>query len=255
MTDGPGADRPTYAVVGQDHPWSGRVSAVRIDHIVMPGGKIADREVVEHDAAVAVVALEGVDGDGTGAGDTDGPTIVLIEQYRSPVRRRLWELPAGLMDIDGEPAHLTAARELLEETGYAADHWSVLLDVATSPGFTDEMVRIYLATGLRQVGRPDAGEHEEAEIRVVHLPLDDAVAAALDGRIVNVMAVAGILAARAVLDRGVPPRGIDDPAPGLPFARVDRGPTPDGAGPVPSAPALTDGEPSDPAAASDRARG
>lgn len=236
MTDGAAAaDRPTYAVIGQEHPWSGRVSAVRIDHLVMPGGGVADREVVEHDAAVAVVALD-VPDEGRGA-----PTVVLIEQYRSPVRRRLWELPAGLMDIADEPAHTTAARELLEETGYEADHWSVLLDVATSPGFTDEMVRIYLATGLRQVGRPDAGEHEEAEIRVVHVPLDEAVTAALDGRIVNVMAVAGVLAARSVLDSGRRPRGLDDAAPGLPFVGVDRGLTPPGAGPVPAAPPLGDG--------------
>lgn len=242
MTDRPasGGGHPTYAVVDQEHPWSGRVSAVRIDHIVMPGGSIADREVIEHDAAVAVVALD-VPADGEGE-----PTVVLIEQYRSPVRRRLWELPAGLMDIDDEPAHITAARELLEETGFAADHWSILLDVATSPGFTDEMVRIYLATGLRQVGRPEAGEHEEAEIRVVQVPLDDAVTAALDGRIVNVMAVAGLLAARTVLDRGLRTRGVDETAPGLSFAGVDRGPTAAGAGPVPAAPALPGSRPAHP---------
>jgi ADP-ribose pyrophosphatase len=124
--------------------------------------------------------------------------VILIEQYRHPLGRRLWELPAGLMDIEGELGESTAARELIEETGYAADHWSVLLDVATSPGFTQETVRIFLATGLTEVGRPDS-EHEEADLRVVRVPLAVAVESVLAGRIVNVMAVAGILAADAVL--------------------------------------------------------
>jgi ADP-ribose pyrophosphatase len=102
------------------------------------------------------------------------------------------------MDVKGEQAQLAAARELTEETGYAAEHWSVLLDVATSPGFTEETVRIFLATGLTEVGRP-ASEHEEADLRVVRVPLTVAVESVLAGRIVNVMAVAGILAADAVL--------------------------------------------------------
>ena len=170
----------------------------------MPGGGTAKREVVEHGGAVAVVALDA-------AGPLDQATafdvvdaeesasmVILIEQYRHPVGRRLWELPAGLMDVDGEPGQLAAARELMEETGYAAEHWSVLLDVATSPGFTEETVRIFLATGLTEVGRPDS-EHEEADLRVVRVPLSVAVESVLAGRIVNVMAVAGILAADAVL--------------------------------------------------------
>ena len=77
--------------------------------------------------------------------------MLLIEQYRHPLGRRLWELPAGLMDVDGEPAQTAAARELFEETGFAAEYWSVLVDVATSPGFTEETVRIFLATDLTQI--------------------------------------------------------------------------------------------------------
>ena len=125
--------------------------------------------------------------------------MLLIEQYRHAVGRRLWEMPAGLLDVPGEPAQPAAARELLEETGFRADHWSVLLDVATSPGFTEETVRIFLATGLTFVGRPDGEDDEEAELRVVWVPLRVAVQAALAGSIVNVMAVAGLLAADAVL--------------------------------------------------------
>jgi ADP-ribose pyrophosphatase len=193
-----------FSVVSSERVFDGHVASLRIDEVVMPGGGTAKREVVEHSPAVAVVAL-----------DTAGPQdradnfevvdaeesadmIILIEQYRHPLGRRLWELPAGLMDVDGEPAQAAAARELLEETGFAAQKWSVLLDVATSPGFTEETVRIFMATDLNEIGRPDS-EHEEADLRVVRVPLTVAVEAVLAGRIVNVMAVAGILAADAVL--------------------------------------------------------
>ncbi|MET0862909.1 MAG: NUDIX hydrolase [Nakamurella sp.] len=193
-----------FSVVSSERKFDGTVASVRVDEVVMPGGGTAKREVVEHGGAVAVVAL-----------DTAGPLdqaadfevvdaeesadmVILIEQYRHPLGRRLWELPAGLLDVKDEPALAAAKRELFEETGYAAEHWSVLLDVATSPGFTEETVRIYLATGLTLGGRPDS-EHEEADLRVVRVPLSVAVESALAGKIVNVMAVAGILAADAVL--------------------------------------------------------
>ncbi|MEP6561118.1 MAG: NUDIX hydrolase [Nakamurella sp.] len=193
-----------FSVLSSERKFDGRIVSVRVDDVVMPGGGTAKREVVEHGGAVAVVAL-----------DTAGPLdqaadftvvdnrlsadmVILIEQYRHPLGRRLWELPAGLLDIQDEPALVGAKRELYEETGYSAEQWSVLLDVATSPGFTEETVRIYLATGLTLGGRP-ASEHEEADLRVVRVPLSVAVQSALAGRIVNVMAVAGILAADAVL--------------------------------------------------------
>ena len=193
-----------FSVASSERIFDGVVVSVRVDEVVMPGGGTARREVVEHGGAVAVVALDAAGPrdqasgfevvDGTGSADM----IILIEQYRHPLGRRLWELPAGLMDFDGEPALAAAARELTEETGYAAGKWLVLLDVATSPGFTQETVRIFLATDLTEVGRPDS-EHEEADLRVVRVPLTVAVEAVLAGRIVNVMAVAGILAADAVL--------------------------------------------------------
>ncbi|MTD16612.1 NUDIX domain-containing protein [Nakamurella sp. YIM 132087] len=156
----------------------------------MPGGQTAAREVVEHDRAVAVVA---VDGDGP------NPDVVLIRQFRHPLRRRLWELPAGLMDVDGEAPLAAVQRELAEETGLAAAHWSVLAEMAASPGFTDEVVMIYLATGLTDIGRQGEIADEEADLEIVRVPLADAVAAVLDGRIVNGAAVAGLLAARMVL--------------------------------------------------------
>nr|WP_275080680.1 NUDIX hydrolase [Mycolicibacterium rufum] len=159
--------------------------ALRADEVRMPGGSTARREIVEHYGAVAVVAL-----------DEQG-SVVLVYQYRHPFGRRLWELPAGLLDMSGEPPHVSAARELEEEAGLAADSWHTLVDLDTAAGFSDESVRVFLATGLRDVGRPD-GEHEEADLIVERVALDEAVAKVYSGEIVNSISVAGILAAHAM---------------------------------------------------------
>ncbi|TDL07552.1 NUDIX hydrolase [Mycolicibacterium obuense] len=151
----------------------------------MPGGSSARREIVEHYGAVAVVAL-----------DDDG-RVVLVYQYRHPFGRRLWELPAGLLDMGGEPPHVSAARELEEEAGLAAETWHTLVDLDTAAGFSDESVRVFLATGLREIGRPEA-EHEEADLVVERVALEDAVARVYSGEIVNSISVAGILAAHAM---------------------------------------------------------
>lgn len=223
MVTGPVSSAPPlFSVRSSRRVFDGAVTAVRIDEVVMPDGQTASREVVEHDLAVAVVALDTANDTAGDTADTVGlpapaAGIILIEQYRHPLRRRLWELPAGLMDVDGEPAQEAAARELIEETGYAAAEWSVLLDVATSPGFSEEVVRIFLARGLTRVGRPRPGQHEEAELRVVRVPLATAVRAVLDGRIVNVMAVAGILAAERTLREGPVARRVDPSAGDLPW--------------------------------------
>jgi ADP-ribose pyrophosphatase len=156
----------------------------------MPHRNVARREVVEHYGAVAVLALD------------DDNNVVLVYQYRHPVGRRLWELPAGLLDVGGEPPHHTAGRELREEAGLAATDWRVLVDLDSAPGFSDESVRVYLATGLTDVGRPDAHD-EEADLTLRWFPLDDAVRMVLSGEIVNSIAVGGILAARSVTDRAM----------------------------------------------------
>ena len=163
----------------------GKIFALRADEVRMPGGSTARREVVEHYGAVAIVALD------------DDRNVVLVRQYRHPVGRRLWELPAGLLDMGDEPPHDTAARELEEEAGLAAQQWRVLVDVISAPGFSDESVRVYLATGLTDVDRPEAHD-EEADLTVKRVPLDDAVQMVLAGEIVNSLAVAGILAAHAM---------------------------------------------------------
>lgn len=178
--------------------FTGKIFALRADDVVMPGGNVVRREVVEHYGAVAVVAMD------------DDANVVLVYQYRHPLGRRLWELPAGLLDVDGEPPHLTAARELVEEVGFTARDWSVLLDADSTPGFSDESVRVYLATGLAEVGRPPATD-EEADMTLRWFPLAEAVQMVFRGEIVNALAVAGILAAHAVHTGAATTRPVDAP--------------------------------------------
>lgn len=176
-----------YSVVDSESVFTGRILTVRVDHVRMSDGEVADREVVEHIGAVAILAL---DGDGS---------IVMVNQYRHPIGVRLDELPAGLLDVDGEPALDAARRELAEEANLTAKDWAVLLDVYPSPGFSTEAIRIYLARDLSAIDERDrfVPEHEEITMTVHRIPLDDAVRRALTGDITNASAVAGILAADA----------------------------------------------------------
>jgi 8-oxo-dGTP pyrophosphatase MutT (NUDIX family) len=192
-----------FAVLSTEDVYVGRIIAVRVDDVAMPGGGQAKREVVEHHGAVAIVAL-----------DDDGQ-VTLIHQYRHPLGRRIWELPAGLIDHLGEDPLESAKRELVEEVGLAAANWSVLVDVAASPGFTDEVVRVFLATGLSVVDRELLGD-EEADLVARKVPLDEAVRLALAGEIVNGAAVGGLLAAQAVQANGMSPRPADAPWSDLP---------------------------------------
>lgn len=181
------ADRD-FVTRNSETVYAGKILALRVDDVEMPDGKVARREVVEHFGAVAVVALDEQD------------RVAMVYQYRHPVGRRLWELPAGLLDVGGEEPVLTAARELHEEAGLAAENWSALVDIVSAPGFSDECVRVYLATGITEIERPEA-EHEEADLTLDWVPLSEAVRQVLAGEIVNSLAVAGILAAHAVPDR------------------------------------------------------
>ena len=178
--------------------YTGKIFALRRDQVRMPGGRDVVREVVEHFGAVAIVAMD------------DHDNIALVYQYRHAIGRRLWELPAGLLDVGGEPAHLTAARELKEEAGLQAATWQVLVDLDSTPGFSDESVRVYLATGLTEIDRPEAHD-EEADMTLQWYPLADAAHQVLSGEIVNAIAVAGILAAHAVSTGFSQARPVDSP--------------------------------------------
>lgn len=186
-----------FTTLASEDVYVGRILALRADEVGMPGGGHARREVVEHYGAVAIAAIDEQD------------RVVLVHQYRYPLGRRLWELPAGLMDVSGEQPVRTAQREFAEEAGLAAENWSVLVDIATSPGFTDEVVRVFLATGLSQVALPDAAGDEEADLVIERFPLDEAVRMALAGEVVNGPAVAGLLAAKAIRDGDAEPRSAE----------------------------------------------
>jgi 8-oxo-dGDP phosphatase len=166
----------------------GRIVTLRTDSVRMPGGEIAAREVVEHPGAVAIVALDA------------RQNVLFIRQYRHPAAALLWELPAGLRDVAGEPLLQTAQRELLEEAGCRAADWRVLVDVFTSPGISTERLRVYLARDLTVVPEAERGyvpEHEEAYLTVDWVPLDEAVRLALGGNLHNGVTILGILSAYA----------------------------------------------------------
>ncbi|HYH30698.1 MAG TPA: NUDIX hydrolase [Pseudonocardia sp.] len=184
--------------------------ALRADEVLMPGGRVAVREIVEHPGAVAIAALDADD------------RLMMIHQYRHAVGRRLWELPAGLLDVRGEDPLVTAQRELTEETGLAASEWSVLVDVTPSPGFTDEAVRVYLARGLSEVGRPEHTDDEEADLTTRWVSLPVAVRMALSGTIVNATTVAGVLAAHALSGAPAAARTADAPWPDRPTRFAER---------------------------------
>jgi 8-oxo-dGTP pyrophosphatase MutT (NUDIX family) len=174
-----------FRVTASETVFEGRVISLRRDTVTMPGGGESVREVVTHPGAVAVVALD------------DDERVVLLRQYRHPVGRHLWELPAGLRDADGEPPLETAKRELAEEAKLAADRWSLLTTHYSTPGFCDELVLVYLAEGLTAVDHPKGFTvgHEEADMTLERVPLRDAVQRVFAGDIRNASAVIGLLAA------------------------------------------------------------
>ena len=214
MSSGDGAGpRHEFPVEASERLYAGRVMALRSDRVVMPGGRVATREIVEHPGAVAVAALDADD------------RLMMIHQYRHAVRRRLWELPAGLLDVAGEDPLAAARRELVEEAGLAAEHWSVLLDIVPSPGFSDESIRVYLARGVSEVGRPAGGDDEEADLAVRWVSLPVAVRMVLAGTIVNATTVAAVLAAHVLAATPAGGRALDAPWPDRPTRFASRRPS------------------------------
>ncbi len=176
---------------------------LRNDMVRMPDGEAVGRDVVEHPGAVAVLAIDAEE------------RVLVIRQYRHPVGRLLWEIPAGLRDVAGEPLRATAERELLEEAGYRAAEWSVLTDSYSSPGISTERIRIFLARGpvlVPESERTYVPEHEEAYLEVAWVPLDEAVSRILAGDLHNGVTALGILAAYAARQDGFTTlRGTDAP--------------------------------------------
>ncbi|MEV0647457.1 NUDIX hydrolase [Phytomonospora sp. NPDC050363] len=177
-----------YRVRSSTERFAGPLFRIVTDEVEMPGGAVAARDYMRHIGAVGVVALD------------DDDRVLLVRQYRHPVREYLWELPAGLLDVDGEEPVKTAARELAEEADLTAETYRHLTDALVSPGCSNERIRLFLARGLREV--PDAERHvrthEEAEMTTRWWTLDEAVAGVLDGRISNAACQIGVLAAAAL---------------------------------------------------------
>ena len=175
-------------VVESELVYEGRVWDVRSDTIRYGDGEIV-RQYVDHPGAAAVVALD------------DEGRVLLIQQYRHPIRHRDWEIPAGLLDIDGESPLETARRELEEEADLRAEEWTPLVSMFSTPGGNDEVIHIFLARGLSEVGHAHARVAEEADIRVAWLALTDAVTGVLKGRLRNGILATGVLAAAETLRR------------------------------------------------------
>lgn len=174
-----------YRVRSRTERFRGPVFAVYTDEVDMPGGGTATRDYLRHVGAVGVVALD------------DADRVVLVRQYRHPLGQAIWELPAGLIDVTGEGLAEAALRELAEETDLTAGRLDVLVDLHTSPGCTDEMIRVFLARDLAELPAEKRHERrgEEADMLVQRIDLDEAVAMALAGEITNAACVGGLLAA------------------------------------------------------------
>jgi ADP-ribose pyrophosphatase len=175
-------DRPVeYPITKSEVAFEGRVWNVLRETVDYPTGEIT-REFVAHPGAVAVVALD------------DQQRVLMISQYRHPVREVLWEIPAGLCDVVGEPRIETAKRELLEETGYVAETIEPLTEFFTTPGGNNEMISIFLARGLGFVGHELALEGEEIDMTVHWVPLTEAVQSILASKVKSPTTQVGLMA-------------------------------------------------------------
>ena len=183
------ADEPMkWPVTDREVLGTGRVSSFVEETISTPSGEEIVRQYVTHPGAVAIVAWRE---------DTDD--IAVLRQYRHPVGMELVEIPAGLLDVDGEDYLLAAQRELAEEVELAADRWHVLVDIFTTPGACEESLRMYLARDVRPASRPDGFvlEGEEAHMTWEWVPRQDVVDAILAGRVQSPSLVSGVLALEA----------------------------------------------------------
>lgn len=178
-----------WQVTATDTPFRGNKTSVRTDDVVMPDGKVVKRDYQVHPGSVAVLAL-----------DAEGRVLVL-RQYRHPVRHKLWEIPAGLLDVPGENPLHAAQRELYEEAHVKAEDWRVLTDIYTTPGGCDEAVRVFLARDLSEAqGERFEVSEEEADMELARVPLDELVRGVLAGELHNTCLAVGVLSATAALN-------------------------------------------------------
>jgi 8-oxo-dGTP pyrophosphatase MutT (NUDIX family) len=174
---------PGFARLGEREVYQGHVIGLGIGTFRAPDGTTFERDIVHHPGAVAVVPL------------LDDGRVVMVRQYRAPIDQLLLEIPAGLRDVAGEDPELTAARELAEETGMAADHIEWLCEFHNSAGCSDETIVIYLATGLRPVELDRQGV-EEQHMTIEHVALDDLDQLVARGELTDAKSIIGLSLAR-----------------------------------------------------------
>jgi ADP-ribose pyrophosphatase len=186
-----------WRVTATRTPFQGNKTSVRTDDVVMPDGTVVTRDYQVHPGSVAIVALD------------DVGRVLVLRQYRHPVRQKLWEIPAGLLDVEGENPLHAAQRELYEEAHVKAEDWRVLTDVYTTPGGCDEAVRIFLARDLSEAeGERFEVSEEEADMELARVPLAELVRGVLAGELHNTCLAVGVLAVSAVL-QSEPAGGMD----------------------------------------------
>ncbi|WP_405494445.1 NUDIX domain-containing protein [Streptomyces sp. NBC_00096] len=200
----------SWETVSTARPFRGAKTAVASDEVRMPDGSVARRDYQVHPGSVCVLALD------------DAGRVLVLSQYRHPVRRRLWELPAGLLDVVGENPLHGAQRELYEEAHVKAADWRVLADFYASPGGSDEAIRIFLARDVSEADGERYAESgsEEADMVVTWVPLHDLVRGVLAGELGNPGMVTGVLALSAALasDQGLDSlRPAQSPWPARPY--------------------------------------
>jgi ADP-ribose pyrophosphatase len=169
-------DGDGHETIERETIFEGKVVRLYLDKVLLPNGKEAEREVVLHWGAVGMVALD------------DEEKVFLVRQYRHPTGRELIEIPAGKLDPGEEPLDC-ARRELMEEIGYSAEEWRELTSFYTSPGFSDEMLYLFLARDLKE-GVADPEEDEFLEI--MHMPLQEALAMVARGEILDSKTIVGL---------------------------------------------------------------
>ncbi|MGV8883781.1 MAG: NUDIX domain-containing protein [Rhodoglobus sp.] len=183
-------------ITSSDVVFEGKVWNIRREDFTLDGNTIT-RDFLDHTGAVAVLALD------------ERGRVLLIKQYRHAVRTRDWELPAGLLDIKGEASLLGAQRELAEEVDLVAESWDLLCEYMTSPGGSNEVIRVYLARGVSAAAEVFARTEEEAGIEVRWVPLDQVVDAVLARDLQNSILAIAVLSAQALQARGW--QGLGDP--------------------------------------------
>ena len=162
---------------------AGRIVRLSVDEVRFPDGSIGELEFIRHAGASAVLPVFG------SLADAD-PDVMLVRQYRYAAGGYIYEVPAGMPDREGEPWEVCAARELEEETGMRAGRLAPLTEILTTPGFTDERIRLFVATEL-EIGAIDRDDDEFIE--VVRMPFSEALRMVRDGEVVDCKSVATIL--------------------------------------------------------------